>query len=87
MLVFLSEVLGILVSYLFLYYPCYRDLGRILVIFYIMLSLLSLGLTWKLVNILIEFVSLGGPSRRMFDDGAGMHEYLLCTIFDYGSAC
>jgi hypothetical protein len=26
-------------------------------------------------------VSLGDPSRRMFDDGAGMHEYLLCTIF------
>jgi hypothetical protein len=24
-------------------------------------------------------VSLGDPSRRMFDDGAGMHEYLLCT--------
>jgi hypothetical protein len=45
MLVFLSQVLGILVSYLFLYYPCYRDLGRILVIFYIMLSLPSLGLT------------------------------------------
>jgi hypothetical protein len=45
MLVFLSEVLGILVSYLSLYYPCYLDLGRILVIFYIMLSLLSLGLT------------------------------------------
>jgi hypothetical protein len=28
----------------------------------------------------VEFVSLGDPSRRMFDDGAGMHEYLLCTI-------
>jgi hypothetical protein len=28
----------------------------------------------------IEFVSLGDPNRRMFDDGAGMHEYLLCTI-------
>jgi hypothetical protein len=26
----------------------------------------------------IEFVSLGDPSRRMFDDGAGMYEYLLC---------
>jgi hypothetical protein len=23
----------------------------------------------------------------MFDDGAGMHEYLLCTILDCGSAC
>jgi hypothetical protein len=28
---------------------------------------------------LVEFVSLGDPSRRMFDDGAGMHKYLLCT--------
>jgi hypothetical protein len=27
----------------------------------------------------IEFVSPGDPSRRMFDDGAGMHEYLLHT--------
>jgi hypothetical protein len=45
MLVFLSKVLEILVSYLSLYYPCYRDLGRILVVFYIMLSLPSLGLT------------------------------------------
>jgi hypothetical protein len=33
MLVFLSEVLGILVLYLSVYYPCYRGLGRILVIF------------------------------------------------------
>jgi hypothetical protein len=29
--------------------------------------------------VLVEFVSLGDPSRRMFDDGAGKHEYLLCT--------
>jgi hypothetical protein len=35
----------------------------------------------------IEFVSLGDPSRRMFDDGARMHEYLLCAILDCGSAC
>jgi hypothetical protein len=28
----------------------------------------------------IEFMSLGDPSRRMFNDGAGMHEYLLCTV-------
>jgi hypothetical protein len=27
----------------------------------------------------VEFVSLGDHSRRMFDDGVGMHEYLLCT--------
>jgi hypothetical protein len=45
MLIFLSKVLGILVSFLSFYYPCYWDLGRILVIFYVMLSLPSLGLT------------------------------------------
>jgi hypothetical protein len=45
MLVFLLKVLGILVSYLSIYYPCYRDLRIILVIFYVMLSLPSLGLT------------------------------------------
>jgi hypothetical protein len=28
----------------------------------------------------IEFVSLGDPSRRMFDDGAGMHEYWLSIV-------
>jgi hypothetical protein len=44
MLVFLSRVLEIPVSHLSIYYPCYQDLGRILVIFYVMLSL-SLGLT------------------------------------------
>jgi hypothetical protein len=27
----------------------------------------------------VEFVSLGDPSRQMFDDGARMHEYLLYT--------
>jgi hypothetical protein len=27
----------------------------------------------------VEFVNLGDPSRRMFDDGAKMHEYFLCT--------
>jgi hypothetical protein len=34
----------------------------------------------------IEFVSLGDPSRMLFNDGAGMHEYFLCTILDCGSA-
>jgi hypothetical protein len=48
MLVFLSEELEILESYISLYYPCYRDLVRILVIFYIMLSLSSLGLTMRI---------------------------------------
>jgi hypothetical protein len=45
MLVFLSEVLGILVLYLSVYYTCYRGLGIILVIFYVLFSLPSLGLT------------------------------------------
>jgi hypothetical protein len=40
-----------------------------------------------MVNTSVEFVSLGDPSRRMFDDGVGMHEYMLCTILDCGSAC
>jgi hypothetical protein len=35
----------------------------------------------------IEFVSLGDHSRRMSDDGAIMHEYMLSTILDCGSAC
>jgi hypothetical protein len=43
--IFLSKVLGILVSYLSLYYPCYQDFCRILVIFSVMLSLPSLGLS------------------------------------------
>jgi hypothetical protein len=45
MLVFLSEVFLSEVSFLSIYYPRCRDLGRILVIFYVLLSLLSLGLT------------------------------------------
>jgi hypothetical protein len=44
-----------------------------------MLSLPSLGLTMGIGYMFVEFVSLGDPSRRIFDDGAGMHEYLLCT--------
>jgi hypothetical protein len=28
----------------------------------------------------LEFVSLGDPSRRMFDDGVGMHEYWLSIV-------
>jgi hypothetical protein len=45
MLVFLLEVLGILVSFISVYYPCYRGFGKILVIFYVMLSLSSWVLT------------------------------------------
>jgi hypothetical protein len=45
-----------------------------------MLSLPSLGLTMGIVSMFVEFLSLEDPSKRMFDDGAGMHEYLLCTI-------
>jgi hypothetical protein len=28
----------------------------------------------------IAFVSLGDPRRRIFDDGAGMHEYWLSIV-------
>jgi hypothetical protein len=36
------------VSYLSMYYACYQDLGRILVTFYVMLSLPSLVLTMRI---------------------------------------
>jgi hypothetical protein len=45
MLVYLSELLIILCVIPFMYYPCYLGLGRIVEYFYVMLSLLSLGLT------------------------------------------
>jgi hypothetical protein len=65
-------------------FPCIiivtRDLGRILDSFTSYLVCQVWGEPWELVNMFIEFVSLGHPSRRMFDDGAVMHEYLLCTI-------
>jgi hypothetical protein len=48
MLVFLSKMLGILMSYISLYYAFYRDLGIILVIFYVMLSVPSVGLTMRI---------------------------------------
>jgi hypothetical protein len=35
----------------------------------------------------VEFVSLRDSSRRMFDDGVGMHGYLLCTVLDCGRVC
>jgi hypothetical protein len=45
MLVLLSELLGILCVIYFHVLYLFPGLGRILVIFYVMLSLLSLGLT------------------------------------------
>jgi hypothetical protein len=41
----LSELLGILCVIPSMYYPCYPGLGRTLEYFYVMLSLLSLGIT------------------------------------------
>jgi hypothetical protein len=35
----------------------------------------------------IEYVSLGDPSGRVFDDGTRIHRYLFCTVLDCGSAC
>jgi hypothetical protein len=48
-------------------------LGRILVIFTSCLACEVWDSPWELVNMFIEFVSLGDPSRRMFDDGVGIH--------------
>jgi hypothetical protein len=45
MLVFCRNCGNTYVSYLSMYYPCYPGLGRTLEYFYIMLSLLILGLT------------------------------------------
>jgi hypothetical protein len=53
-----------------------QDLGRILESFTSCLACQVWGYLWELVNMFIEFVSLGVPSRRMFDDGSRMHEYL-----------
>jgi hypothetical protein len=52
-----------------------------------MLSLPSMRLTMGIGSHVFRVVSLGDPSRRIFDDGAGMHKYLLCTILDCGSVC
>jgi hypothetical protein len=52
-----------------------------------MLGLLSTGLTLGIGLQVFRVVSLGDPSGRMFDDGVGKHEYLLCIILDCGSAC
>jgi hypothetical protein len=62
------------------------DLGRILVIFTSCLACKYGVNHGNWLTCVIEFVSLGEPSRRMFDDGTGMHEYLSCTILDCGSA-
>jgi hypothetical protein len=53
-----------------------QDLGRILKSFMSRLACQVWGRPWELVNKFIEFVSLGNPRRRIFDHGAGMHEYL-----------
>jgi hypothetical protein len=62
-------------------------LGRKLVIFTSCLPCQVWGSPWESVNMFVEFVSLGDPSRGIFIDGAGMHEYLLCSVLDCGSAC
>jgi hypothetical protein len=88
MLVIYVRIVGIPMCHIF---PCIifvtQDLGRILESFTSCLACQVQGYPWELVNIFVEFVSLGDPSRRMFDDGAGMHKYLLCIVLDYGSAC
>jgi hypothetical protein len=51
-----------------------------------MLSLPRTGLTLGIGSHVFRVLSLEDPSRRMFDDCAGMHKYLLCTVSDRGSA-
>jgi hypothetical protein len=53
--------------------------GGQIVQLYVMPSLQSLGLTMGIGAGMHEFASLGDPSGGMFDDGAEMHDYLLCT--------
>jgi hypothetical protein len=81
MLVVTSCVVGTPMCHIF---PCIilvtRDLGRILESFMSCLACHVRDSPRELVNMFVEFVSLGDPSRRMFDDGAGIHEYLLCTV-------
>jgi hypothetical protein len=76
MLVFYVRIVGIPTCHLV---PCIilvtRDLDRILVIFMSCLACQVWGQPWELVDIFVEYVSLGDLSRRMFDDGVGMHEY------------
>jgi hypothetical protein len=88
MLVIYVRIVGILMCHLIPRIILFtQDLCRILESLMPCLACQVWGLPWELVNMFIEFVSLGDLSRRMFDDGAGMHEYLLCTILDCGSAC
>jgi hypothetical protein len=88
MLVIYVGIVGIPMCPIF---PCNilvtRDLGRMLVIFTSCLACQVRGKPWELVNMFIEFVSLGDPSGRLFYDGARMHGYLLCTVLDCGSVC
>jgi hypothetical protein len=64
-----------------------QDLGRTLESFTSCLACQVWGNHGNWLTFFVEFVNLGDPSRRMFDDGARMHEYSLCTILDCGSAC
>jgi hypothetical protein len=88
MIVIYVRIVGIPMCHIF---PCIilvtRDLGRTLESFTSCLACQVWGEPRELVNIFVEFVSPGDPSRRMFDDGAGIHEYSLFTILDCGSPC
>jgi hypothetical protein len=85
-LVLLSELLEYLCVIPFHVLSLLLELGRTLVFLrhaYLPESRVNHG-NW---STFCRVVSLGDPSRRMFDDAAGMFEYLLCTILDCGSAC
>jgi hypothetical protein len=62
------------------------DLGRILVIFTSYLAC-KYGVNHENWLTCYRVCESKGSSRRMFDDGVGMHEYLLCIILDCGSVC
>jgi hypothetical protein len=70
-----------------MYYPCYPGLGRTLEYSYVMLSLLSLGLTMGIGYIFVEFVSLGDPSRRMLMMVRECMSTCYVLFSDCGSAC
>jgi hypothetical protein len=86
MLVFLSKFLEYLCVIPFHELSLLPGLGRTLGYLLRHALLAESGVNYENWLTFCRLVSLGDPSRRMFDDGVGMHEYLLCTILDCGSA-
>jgi hypothetical protein len=87
MLVLLSELLGILGVIPFHELSLLPGLGRTLVIFYVMINLLSLGLTMGIGLRVFRIVSLGGPSRRMLMMVRECTSTCYILFLDCGSVC